>query len=267
MDAQARTRAATGAGTRFTITLPPEAQFSNVGRHVVAMSPDGTRITYAANFRLYCDTRWIELEDVPVRGTEEETTRPDGVPSSLPTASGSVSGTTGSSRRSRSPVASQSCCVRRRTHHGGPVGRPTTRSRAGRERDLARVGNGGKPENLVTVSAGQSANGPQLLPGGRAILFTLARDDDWDAAQIVVQSLDTGMRRIVMEGGSDARYVSTGHLVYARGSTLLGVPFDVATLAVTGGAVPLVEGVARAQGVPGRGVAGYTHFAMSVTVP
>ena len=107
-------------------------------------------------------------------------------------------------------------------------------------------GNGGKPENVVKVDAGQIALGPQLLPGGRAILFTLARGVDWDAAQIVVQSLDTGMRRVVVEGGADARYVSTGHLVYALESTLLGVPFDVATLAVTGGPVPLVDAVARA---------------------
>jgi hypothetical protein len=99
---------------------------------------------------------------------------------------------------------------------------------------------------VVKVHAGQLAHGPQLLPGGRAILFTLARNNDWDAAQIVVQSLDTGTRRVVLEGSTDARYVSTSHLVYALGSTLLAVPFEVATLAVTGGPVPLVEDIAQA---------------------
>jgi hypothetical protein len=130
-------------------------------------------------------------------------------------------------------------------------------------------GNGGKPENVVKVDAGQRAHGPQLLPGGLAILFTLATGNDWDAAQIVVQSLDTGMRRVGLERGTDARYVPTGHLVFALGSTLLGVPFDAATLAVTGGPVPLVEAVARAPratasslggGPMGTGAA---HFAMS----
>jgi eukaryotic-like serine/threonine-protein kinase len=73
------------------------------------------------------------------------------------------------------------------------------------------------------------------------------------------------MRRVVLERGTDARYVSTGHLVYALGSTLLGAPFDVATLAVTGGPVPLVEAVARAPSRgPGVGVVtGAAHFAMS----
>ena len=111
-------------------------------------------------------------------------------------------------------------------------------------------GNGGKPENVVKVDAGQIAHGPQLLPGGREILFTLARSNS-----------ATGMPRRSSSSRStpacvasswraarDARYVSTGHLVYALGSTLLGVPFDAATLAVTGGPVPLVEGVARSAG-------------------
>ena len=114
---------------------------------------------------------------------------------------------------------------------------------------------GGKPEHVVKVEAGQIAHGPQLLPGGRAILFTLARRGEWDTAQIVVQSLDSGRRHVVVERGADARYVPTGHLVYALGGTLLAVPFDVTMLAVTGAAVPLVEDVAQ-QNVT-------AHFAIS----
>ena len=49
----------------------------------------------------------------------------------------------------------------------------------------------------------------------------------------------------LLEAGSDARYVSTGHVVYASGGTLFAVPFDLARLAVTGGAAPGWEGVAR----------------------
>src|SRR5207249_62791 len=49
----------------------------------------------------------------------------------------------------------------------------------------------------------------------------------------------------LFEGGSDARYVPTGHIVYALGSTLLAVPFDVEKLQVTGGPVPIIEGARR----------------------
>ena len=100
-------------------------------------------------------------------------------------------------------------------------------------------GQGGTPQRVVSVDEkkGESAHGPQLLPGGRAVLFTLATGGGWNDAQIVVQLLDSGERKVVLRGGRDARYVETGHLVYARGGTLLAVPFDLGQLAVIGGPV------------------------------
>jgi serine/threonine-protein kinase len=96
----------------------------------------------------------------------------------------------------------------------------------------------------VKVDAGQIASAPQLLPGGRAILFTLSTLNDPETRQIVVQSLDTGVRRVVVEAGTDAQYVPTGHLVYALAGSLLAVPFDVVALTPTGGPVPLMDDVA-----------------------
>ena len=58
---------------------------------------------------------------------------------------------------------------------------------------------------------------------------------------VVVQSLATKARRVLVEDGRDARYVETGHLVYTRRGALLAVPFNLRTLSVTGGAVPLVD--------------------------
>jgi hypothetical protein len=50
-------------------------------------------------------------------------------------------------------------------------------------------GDGGTPENIIKVEKGENAHGPQLLPGGRAVLFTLRREGtDWDAARIVDRS-------------------------------------------------------------------------------
>ncbi len=76
-------------------------------------------------------------------------------------------------------------------------------------------------------------HGPQMLPDGETVLFTLRTGGAWDDAQIVTQSIETGERRVLIEGGSDARYVPTGHLVYALGETLLAVPFDLERLEVT----------------------------------
>ena len=112
--------------------------------------------------------------------------------------------------------------------------------------------NGGQPEVLVSVKDGEVMYGPQVLPGGEWLLFTLATAataDGWDKAQIVVQSLKSSERKTLVSGGSDGRYLPTGHLVYALGGVLFAVPFDLPRLAVTGGPVPIVEGVRRSAGL------------------
>src|SRR3954449_3082789 len=107
---------------------------------------------------------------------------------------------------------------------------------------------GGTPEVLVRVSDGEVAQAPQLLPGGRQVLFTLATGtarDRSDRAHIVVQSLKAGERKTLIEGGSDGPYVPTGHLVYALSGSLYAVPFDTQRLVVKGAPIPIVEGISR----------------------
>ena len=41
----------------------------------------------------------------------------------------------------------------------------------------------------------------------------------------------------------DPRYAESGHIVFAREGNLLAVPFDLATLQVTGAEVPVLENV------------------------
>lgn len=109
---------------------------------------------------------------------------------------------------------------------------------------------GGTCKPIITLEKGQRVHGPQLLPDGRTVLVTLAQGADWDEAQIVVQSLDTGARRTLIRG-TDARYLRTGHLVYVLRDTVQAVPFDAASLTVTGAPVLLLEGVRRYRGVFG----------------
>ena len=86
---------------------------------------------------------------------------------------------------------------------------------------------------------------PDPLPGGRAVLFTMGTADMemWDDATIAVVSIDNGEIRTLIEGGTNARYSSTGHIVYARGQRLLAVPFDASSLEVTGTPVVILEPV------------------------
>jgi serine/threonine protein kinase len=59
------------------------------------------------------------------------------------------------------------------------------------------------------------------------------------------QSIALAGERKVLTAGSDAHYVPTGHLTYAVGDTLFGVPFDAGAVRLSGGPVPVVSGVRR----------------------
>ena len=66
----------------------------------------------------------------------------------------------------------------------------------------------GTPEQLISVQGDEIAHGPEILPDGQSLLMTLTsgnNPDRWDKARIVVQSLTSRERKILIEGGSDAR--------------------------------------------------------------
>src|SRR5262249_18956382 len=97
---------------------------------------------------------------------------------------------------------------------------------------------------------GEALDGPELLPGGQELLFTVAAasatpDSRWNTAQIVVQNIQSGSRKVVIQAGSGAHYVSTGYLIYAIATTVYAVPFDLKKLQAIGGPVPVLEGVRR----------------------
>jgi len=80
---------------------------------------------------------------------------------------------------------------------------------------------------------------PDVLRDRRAILFTAhkgAAGKDTD-----VLELDTGERRTLIRNSTSAKYVPTGHVVFARENTLFAVPFDIDSLEPSGDVVPVVE--------------------------
>ena len=56
-------------------------------------------------------------------------------------------------------------------------------------------------------------------------------------------SLETGQRKIVLDGGTNPRYAASGHIVYARAGAIQAVPFDLTKFEVTGPAMTLIEGI------------------------
>jgi serine/threonine protein kinase/Tol biopolymer transport system component len=82
---------------------------------------------------------------------------------------------------------------------------------------------------------------PQVLPSGSAVLFTVWTGSSFDNAQIAIARLPSGEPRMLINSGSHGRYVVSGHIVFARGRSLLAVPFDLNRLGVSGAPVPVLE--------------------------
>ena len=107
---------------------------------------------------------------------------------------------------------------------------------------------GGSPERLLEVDEARGERflrHPSFLPSGKAVLFTIGMADtySYDDARIGIFSLDSREKKILIEGGSSAKYSPSGHIVYARDGKLLAVPFDVDLLQLTGDPFPVAEGV------------------------
>ena len=91
---------------------------------------------------------------------------------------------------------------------------------------------GGTPQPLTkTGNSFDLYRWPQVLPGGKGVLFTMSANPfSWEDADVGVVSVKTGEIKIVQHGGYFGRYVSspygTGHLLYVHDGTLFAVPFD-----------------------------------------
>ena len=95
---------------------------------------------------------------------------------------------------------------------------------------------GGKSTVLTTpdVAKGEySHRYPQILPGGRAVLFTALSGFGWDESRLEAIRLDTGERRLLVRGGHTGRYVPGG-LLYHRAGAIYAVPLDPDRLEVDG---------------------------------
>ena len=231
---------------RFYHELPDGQGFTRTGRPLVAVSTDGNQIVYVANSQLYL-RNLNEVVAHPIQGTDEDPTSPFFSPG------GEWIGYWSASNRQLkkiAPIGGAAVTLCAATNPFGASWGSDGTILYGQLDGIMRVSaNGGTPELVIPTETPEQVHGPQMLPGGEWVLFTLTSATGptrWDEAQIVVQSLESGERKILWEGGSDASCVPTGHLVYAIEDVLFALPFDLARLEVSGGPVPMVEGVRRA---------------------
>ncbi len=211
----ARPSPATPTVACFEIPLPEGNLATGTGRRAVAISPDGSQIVFAHDSLLWL-RNLDEFEATPIRGTEGARSpffAPDGEQVGFYSA-GELKRvqTTGGA-----PIP---ICAAVNPWGVSWAEDGTVFFGQGSEGILSVAATGGEPQPAVSLESGELAHGPQLLPGGEWLLFTLRSADvsSWDDAAIVAQSLiNPGDRRELVYGGRDGRYVPTGHIVYARG--------------------------------------------------
>jgi len=99
---------------------------------------------------------------------------------------------------------------------------------------------------------------PSFLPNGDVVLFTITGKSGIGNAQVAVLDLKTGKRKTLIRGGSDARYIDTGHLLYASAGALYAVRFNPSSLKVLSDPVSVVENVlTKPSGAPDFSVSGH----------
>jgi serine/threonine-protein kinase len=112
---------------------------------------------------------------------------------------------------------------------------------------------GGEPKPVTQLESGEvSHRFAQLLPGGQAFIFTSSTDNNsWEGAGIYAQSVSTGMRTLLFQGGYFGRYMDglgdDGHLLYVHEGTLFAAPMNVQQLQLTGPAIPVIEDASGLQ--------------------
>ncbi len=117
---------------------------------------------------------------------------------------------------------------------------------------LRRVSASGSNVTALTQPAQSSGEldhlWPEMVPGGRAVLFTItATTGGVAAAQVAVLDLATGMYKVLVRGGTHAHYVSSGHLVYMAEGALRAVSFDLTRLEVDGMPVTVLPRLVTTQ--------------------
>ena len=120
---------------------------------------------------------------------------------------------------------------------------------------------GGMPTTITTVDSAaghQSHSLPQVLPGGDTVLFTIRAET---GPLLALLSLDTREVHELSDpfAVSGARYVPSGHLVYARNGGLWAIGFDLSTREVVGLESSIFDGLYSSPSV------GAAHFATSDT--
>lgn len=228
---------------RLIHTIPVDQVASGPQRNRVAISPDGSKLVYAANERLYMRSL-DSVNAVELPGTE-------GAMSPFFSPDGQWVGFLARPHIKKVSInggaAVLICAV------PDPIGMnwgpDNTILIGGIYGGILRVSaNGGNPVVVIPPSPSLAYLHPQFLPDGKSFLFQRGRPGNFDTNELVMRSLDRDDETVVLHGGYDFRYLKSGYILFAQGARnqrldLSMVGFDVKARAVVGNPVTAVRNV------------------------
>ena len=232
---------------RVEIASPDGVRFANNPLPILALSPQGNVLVYVGERSGVAQLFVRQLDSFetrPIPGTENAFApffSPDGQWVGF-NADGKL--------KKVSLAGGQPVTLADAGFFGGTWGPDDTIIFAPNDVGLARISSDGSgAQSLTTLDTAKKEGGhlwPSFLPDGKSILLTVGTiGTTLERATIDVLSLESGRRTTLIQGGVYGRYVPSGHIVYGTSATLMAVPFDLATLRVTGQPVPVIDGVVR----------------------
>ena len=228
---------------RLDVDLGPDVSMGSPYGADVILSPDGTRVVYVSQGRLF--TRRLDQPNV----TELTETQGAFAPFFSPDGQWVAFFAPGKLKKISVEGGAAIALCDSPTGRGGSWGddgsiiaAPDTNG------GLSRIPSaGGSPTPVTELQSGESTHRwPQVLPGGKAVLFTAGSTGGtgYDSANIDVMSLADHRTKTLLRGGTFGRYLPSGHLIYVNRGTLFAVPFDMNRLEVRGTPSPVLNQVA-----------------------
>ena len=234
--------------TRFVINLPPNQHLPEGASLPLALSPDGNQIVFTGQnggrAQLYLRAL-NDFDATPIPGTEGASQpffSPDGQ------WVGFWAGGTLQKVAVRGGAPSKIGDLPT-GFRGASWGPNDTIILGGVNTGLSFVSaGGGEPVAITSTDMERSEDyhaWPEVLPGGKGVLFTIHTTGAGENSDIGVLSLETGEWRILAETGGavQPRYLDSDHLVYARGGGLFAVQFDARELRPVSSPTPVLSNV------------------------
>ena len=235
--------------TRFVITPPATAPLANLGGYDLAISPDGERLAYfaqnPANGSVALYVRELDgLEARLVPGTE--IAAPVGDTESVLLGRRQVGRLLVArprrhARRRRRRAAAKMLDPPEPTFLGAAWAADDTLIYSSGTRLAARVGR--RRRHAGASDAGDRGERRRRSRAAARRARVLFGSIAGGVERVAVLDLDTSEQKILVEGGQNPTYAETGHIVFARGTTLMAAPFDAAELALTGEPVAMLQDV------------------------